>query len=286
MDKIIVEKYLNGESADKISKEFGKSKGTVLSWLRKFGVEIRNTSDCQRKTNINDSYFKKIDSHEKAYFLGLLYADGNITKRGSSYRIRLRLALSDSELTKAMSRALYFGEDKTTIVYRKNKKWQDISSISVCSEALGSDLIKLGCCPNKTSSISFPFEVVNKEFLPSFVLGFFDGDGCASGKIISFTSNEYFCNQLKSFLEGNGIICQNFNHRKNGYGSISIGLGSSQIELFKLLYSDYPQPLARKKRKFLSIISRSLLPRKGRNENIPVSLSGYLHKCQLPDTSL
>ena len=35
----------------------------------------------KRKYSLNENYFQELDSKDKAYFLGFIYADGFITKR-------------------------------------------------------------------------------------------------------------------------------------------------------------------------------------------------------------
>ena len=36
-----------------------------------------------RKEDINDFFFSEIDSHNKAYILGVMYADGYLVKEGT-----------------------------------------------------------------------------------------------------------------------------------------------------------------------------------------------------------
>ena len=64
-------------SVGKLSKMFPFSKRGILCMLRNNNVVIRNSySETNRKYTLNQHYFDKIDSEEKAYFLGFLYADG------------------------------------------------------------------------------------------------------------------------------------------------------------------------------------------------------------------
>lgn len=82
--------YLSGKTVEKISKETNIKIGTVNYWVRKLGIARPNgkVPDC------NSNYFENIDSPSKAYFLGLLYADGGYLKKVSKNgRIDLSLSL-------------------------------------------------------------------------------------------------------------------------------------------------------------------------------------------------
>lgn len=46
--------------------------------------------------NFNDNYFENIDNEEKAYFLGLIYADGNVS--ASTDTCKIGLLQSDSDV--------------------------------------------------------------------------------------------------------------------------------------------------------------------------------------------
>lgn len=66
--------YNKGISATGICKLLPYSSHTVLKYLRQNNVSIRNRASY--KNSFNENYFENIDTQEKAYFLGLLMADG------------------------------------------------------------------------------------------------------------------------------------------------------------------------------------------------------------------
>ena len=47
---------------------------------------------------MNHNYFETIDTPEKAYFLGFLYADGSISNTVKNKRVKINLAKKDIEL--------------------------------------------------------------------------------------------------------------------------------------------------------------------------------------------
>lgn len=51
--------------------------------------------------------------------------------------------------------------------------------IQFCSKQITQDLVRLGAIPNKSLVLQFPtFDIVPEEYISSFILGCFDGDGC------------------------------------------------------------------------------------------------------------
>ena len=41
-----------------------------------------------RKKNYNEDYFEQIDTEDKAYFLGFIYADGSVIYDNEKYRYK------------------------------------------------------------------------------------------------------------------------------------------------------------------------------------------------------
>lgn len=116
------------------------------------------------------NFFKKIDSDEKAYVLGLLYADGNVINS------QMQLWLNDVDLLENVRFLL-----KSNHPIKNYKRQPKIFKYMIGSIELVDDLIKLGCVPNKSLILKFPTEdQVPEKFIGSFMLGYFDGDGSIS----------------------------------------------------------------------------------------------------------
>lgn len=62
--------------------------------------------------NINDSFFEKIDTEEKAYFLGLFYADGCNYINGNASRVALSLQEDDKKILEIFNNFIYPNEDR------------------------------------------------------------------------------------------------------------------------------------------------------------------------------
>ena len=91
-----------------------------------------------------DDYFKEIDTSDKSYFLGMMFADGNIYKRKDrkeTYRIQLKLKKEDKYLVEKFSDCI-----ASHIKVRDEK---DGSRLIFTNKAIALDLISQGCIPKK-----------------------------------------------------------------------------------------------------------------------------------------
>ena len=130
------------------------------------------------------NYFEKIDTSDKAYWLGFLYADGCINElhnknKKPTLNLELTLCKSDENHLNKLKNCLM---SDVPIKYRKTKfndKEYDSCRITINCTKLCRDLIRLKCIPNKTYDIKFPtFDIVPHEYMRDFIRGYFDGDGC------------------------------------------------------------------------------------------------------------
>lgn len=118
-----------------------------------------------KKYDFNENYFNKLKTHEQAYILGFIYADG--------YNSNSRLELSQKEeridILEKINKAL-----KSNIPiksYSPGTYRLSFNSIKLCS-----DLTKLGAVKNKSLTLIFP-DFIPDKLMSSFILGYFDGDG-------------------------------------------------------------------------------------------------------------
>lgn len=229
----------------------------------------------------NKDYFKKIDTHGKAYWLGFLYADGCITRfyKGEKLRsmsLEITLQSQDKDHLIKFRDALNSNVPiKDKIVANKYKS----NRIVINYTGMCRDLINLGCVPQKSLILKFPDEdIVPKKFLNDFIRGYFDGDGgvsytegdyynSARGKYYRmhsyscyFCGNEQFITELRNALISNGIKVGELT-KDNRSNAVSIYIyGKDNIENFKnYIYYDGCVCLSRKKEKFDYISSNKEL---------------------------
>lgn len=150
-----------------IAKVLHIDRGKLSKQLKADNVEIINR---QNLTKFNQNVFEVIDTEEKAYWLGFLYADGYVGTNNNI--IELSLKSDDAQHLNKFKKFLEFDENKTifcdSIRCRLNFR----------NKKLRSDLIKLGCTPKKSLTLTFP----NSNQLPTdlllpFTRGYVDGDG-------------------------------------------------------------------------------------------------------------
>jgi hypothetical protein len=125
-----------------------------------------------RKKKYNESYFENIDSEDKAYFLGFIFADGCVTNDSEKYRYQLTLKLhsKDIEILKKFIESIN-GEMNV----REDKK-REICEVFLSGKKLICDLENLGVKQNKTFSVKYP--IIDEKLEKHFLRGYFDGDGC------------------------------------------------------------------------------------------------------------
>lgn len=134
----------------------------------------------ERKYKVNDNFFDVIDTQEKAYVLGLLFADGTVYKKAN--RLKLDLAESDIDILYKLKEVLNFegdihiyGDTKKFFSNEKEYKCQRLGRLLINSPQLTKRIIELGRGNVKNDSI-FPTKIP-KDLIRHFIRGYFDGDG-------------------------------------------------------------------------------------------------------------
>ena len=125
------------------------------------------------KTKTKQDIFSKIDTEEKAYWLGFLYADGCV--RSGEQDNQIELSLQERDYKHLVKFRKFIGNENA-IAYREKQK-----AYRYCfrSKQIKMDLIKLGCTPKKSLTLTFPTkEQVPDSLLRHFMRGYTDGDGC------------------------------------------------------------------------------------------------------------
>jgi hypothetical protein len=267
----IINKYkTNNYTLAQLSREYGIRGDSIADMLVRRNIKLRSMSDALRRYKDNHSFFDKIDNEEKAYFLGLMYADGyNNEQRGT---IKLSLSEIDKDILEKFQKAiesnrpLHFYSPKS-----KNMKQQSVYSLCINSKYLSKSLSNLGCMQRKTFILEFPtVDQVPECLLRHFVRGYFDGDGCFCITTLSkernnhrqysvnITSTENFCKKLHEIiakeLSINSFFSTRFPERNNSTRSLNIG-GNRQVRIFlDWIYKDCNVYMNRKYNKYQSIL--------------------------------
>lgn len=175
-------KYQWSEYEDNILREYYPKGGyeEVLKFLpnrNKGGIQGRASKIGIKYLHYNYDYFEKINTPEKAYWLGFIYTDGYITTKN---RFGMELSISDiNHMQKFLDAIEYNGKIRT----RKRKIGESKNTTTSCqfqikNSKLYNDLLNCGLTRTKTNDMTFPDEdILPLDLRPHFIRGVFDGDG-------------------------------------------------------------------------------------------------------------
>lgn len=137
---------------------------------------LTNNFQNRKKTSIDSMYFNTIDTEAKAYFLGLLTADGTILQ--NSYTIKLFLKSNDVDIINRFKMELHT-EYPIQTIYNKVYNNTEMKGIVLHDVQLYNDLVYHGLKPRKSGHEQFAL-YINNEYISHYIRGLFDGDGCFS----------------------------------------------------------------------------------------------------------
>lgn len=184
----IIKLYNEGFSSIKIAEKYNVTCHTITSCLKNNRIELNNI---YHNKSLNRSYFKTIDSYDKAYFLGLIMTDGSVGS--NTNEISITLKAEDIDILKVFSEKIH-NENKIYIY-----KMQE-ATIKFKSKELKEDLKQYGIIPNKTK---YPMSIpnINESLISHFIRGLIDGDGwiSAKGKQIGFCGCEQLVTEVRDF---------------------------------------------------------------------------------------
>jgi len=193
----LVKKYKTGNyTTVALAKEYKISAAAVWGLLTRRKIPIfGDQSVLQRKYGLDYNILDKIDTEEKAYFLGFFYADG-YNNEPKTY-IKIALAEEDKEILVKFQNL--FKTDRPlsleTTNKKKNPKHQNVYVFHVASTKISKRLKELGAPRAKTFIMKFPStKQVPKHLIRHFIRGYFDGDGsCCRYFVKNETYAKYIC---------------------------------------------------------------------------------------------
>lgn len=206
-----VKLYLSGVRTISIAKQFGVNRMQVTTVLKKAGVDVNHVNKQRKHKLINEDFFENINSPEKAYFLGLLWADGcayqKLGKDKVAHQIVISLQERDGDILREFVSHI-FENDKVLYLRRRLPPRQNQWSLRICSRKMFDDLAKLGMTPRKSFTCGWP--TIDSELYPHFIRGCWDGDGS-----ISFNNNS---KNYASSIVGSPDFIQNLHEHFKSVG--------------------------------------------------------------------
>lgn len=270
--KEIIDLYNIGNSTVTLGKMYGVGHKVIARVLENNNID--RTGNGRRKYHLDEHYFDNIDTKNKAYFLGLLYADGsNFTPKQT---IAISLEEKDRHILEAFRKELKYDRELEFIDYSNKHDfgyhYKNQYRLSIFSKHMSNELDKKGVKKNKSLILEFP-DFISDELLKYFILGYFDGDGSfcphhtKNGKfqpLITFTSTKNFCIALQNYIKDKLYIpCGNIYDASchNGVTSVLSFSGVRQVKKFlDWLYLDTELYLYRKYVKYKDSFDNVIIP--------------------------
>lgn len=194
----ICELYKTGKYTQKfLAEKYSVCAEVIRKILLAHNIEIKRNIK-KIDLELQENYFTEINSAEKAYLLGFLFADGNVYKNQLTLEIQYR----DIEILHLLQKELH---SSNTISYRKRAN-TEMCCCRICSEQIRKDLEKYGIVPDKTHQTKHLPEIP-QMFLRDFLRGLVDGDGWITKDKLGYYH--------LGFVNNYASICQDFQNACN-----------------------------------------------------------------------
>lgn len=193
-ERVFKHSFRTPEVESKICKLFklGVTIGVINSELDYLFSTNKSISDILKKhgydpkkyhkefVHWNEHYFDFIDSEEKAYFLGLIFTDGWITKSKSKikYDIGICLEIEDKYMVEKFKNAV--NSDRSIVIKKLQKKDGTVGEYAqfvLTSDILAKALMRYGITERKSETMSINLNEIPNEHIHHFMRGMFDGNG-------------------------------------------------------------------------------------------------------------
>jgi hypothetical protein len=255
---LICDLYLNEDkSSSAIAKLFGiPTPGVIINILKDKNVKIT-----YKTYKFNENYFDVIDDENKAYILGLLYADGcNHYEKGM---LSLSLQEDDRHILDEINALL---NNKKPLVFEnlhsKNINYHNQHRIALYSRHLCDVMNDYGMTPRKSRTLTFP-SWLNKDLYRHFIRGYVDGDGSiywndkTNNGSVSMIGTEQFLLKVLDILRDNGINVKISNN--HSIKELKTTSKEDMVKLITFLYYNVNLKLNRKYQKCVDFFKHNSL---------------------------
>lgn len=184
-EKEIVKEYQSGKSMATLGKLHGCDPTTIKNILKAYKVSGRTLSEARRNYlnyTINENIFENIDTPDKAYWLGVMYADGYISKTQYTNKFGISVAEKDKEWLEKFKEFLGYNGEISQYLTGKTAYVPGLPYVRLLigNNKIVQDLEKFGVVEHKTKQIN---SLPNIKFLDDFVRGYIDGDGALTQRL-------------------------------------------------------------------------------------------------------
>lgn len=262
--RIYHDEYLKGVSAYQLEEKYNLYKSYLYRCFKRLELPLRSNAINSKKYIFDERYFEEIDSANKAYWLGFIYADGYIlSKRKQSNRVLgISLNIKDKKHLEKFNDCLRSNvEIKTYVESSGFGKGSQYCRVLYASQKLTDDLMKHGVYEHKSCILSKPD--IPEEYIKDFIRGYFDGDGSIwkQDKGTQFNISIVGTDELLIFIQNHlleiGIISRHYplNKRKENQVVSNFKFGGNNLtyNFLHYLYEDSEIYLDRKMELYLEL---------------------------------
>lgn len=249
----IIKEYSFGKKITQLIKETKRSKSTINKVINNSNLVKRTRHFEKRKHFFNFGFFKNIDTEAKAYFLGLMFADGTISRNQNYATISLQE--EDIDILLKFKDNINFTGDLSYIEREKPRK--NMYRLNLGSNEFVKHIEDKGCVYNKSKLLEFPSRnIIPDKLMNHFIRGYLDGDGCIAkyknNLIVTFVSTKLFIEGLKEYFKSIGFNFGSISQRNNSKGTYCLYFGgnNSAKKILEYIYKDSTIFLLRKKKKY------------------------------------
>lgn len=245
----VLEKYYSFQNIHKVADYFNVSISPIKLILKTKGLVITN-----RRYNVNHNYFDVIDTEEKSYWLGFLYADGYIRERKSGDSLEMKLSIKDKHHLESFRKSIESNHKITdgfnNVKYKGKISTSHMSSFAIYSTKLVESIKTQGFHSRKTFTISNPN--IDEEFTNHFIRGYFDGDGSFSFNPKKYIIKTQIVSASEEFQKFIINELKNNNIKINLYSGIKLQIQNKMDnqKFYNYIYKNAKIYLERKKEKY------------------------------------
>lgn len=258
----IIEAYKNNMSLREIERQFGTTRATVSKFLEEKGIKTTKGNH-YRKYFHNIDFFETIDTEEKAYWLGFMYADGYIVNNENRYGedgFGITLAKDSEDSIQKFKQSI---NATNPILYDNSKSVGQEQVKLICrSQKTVNDLIDKGVVKQKSLILKPPTKVP-EELIRHFIRGFFDGDGSLikyqhkNCKSISFEINFTTTYEMAKWLQNIFQIGNVFpEKRREETWYYSVGGNQQVLKICHYMYNDASIWMNRKYNRYKELLEK------------------------------
>ena len=245
----VLNQYSRLKNIHKVAEYFNISVSPISRIIKSTGFKLTN-----RRYNVNHNYFDLIDTEEKAYWLGFLFADGYIRERKSGNSLEMKLSIKDKNHLELFRKSINSNhkiiEAFSNVKYKGGISSSHMCHLAIYSSKLVNSVKQQGIHSRKTFTINKP--KISDTLINHFIRGYFDGDGSFSFNIKNKNKVTQLVTASENFKKFIVDTLKNIGIDTFIYSKINVTIRNTEgcLKFYDYIYKDSTIFLKRKKEKY------------------------------------